>query len=66
VNDRCTPLFVCAPTLSDRMRALAELPGRLDDPPPDGPRYSAMGNAVTVNVAEWIGRRIVSYEEAMR
>ena len=24
----------------------------------DGPRYKAMGNAVTVNVAEWIGRRL--------
>ena len=24
----------------------------------DGPRYRACGNAVTVNVAEWIGRRI--------
>ena len=26
----------------------------------DGPRYRMMGNAVTVNVAEWIGRRISS------
>jgi DNA (cytosine-5)-methyltransferase 1 len=25
----------------------------------DGPRYRMMGNAVTVAVAEWIGRRIV-------
>ncbi len=25
----------------------------------DGPRYRMMGNAVTVNVAEWIGRRIM-------
>jgi len=25
---------------------------------PDGPRYAALGNAVTVNVAEWIGHRI--------
>lgn len=25
---------------------------------PDSPRYRALGNAVTVNVAEWIGRRI--------
>jgi N-acetylglucosamine kinase-like BadF-type ATPase len=33
------------------------------DPPPDGPRYAAMGNAVTVNVVHWIGSRIVSYEE---
>ena len=26
----------------------------------DGPRYRMMGNAVTVNVAEWIGRRLSS------
>lgn len=25
---------------------------------PDGPRYAALGNAVTVNVAQWIGDRI--------
>ncbi|HYE92218.1 MAG TPA: DNA cytosine methyltransferase, partial [Terriglobales bacterium] len=25
---------------------------------PDSPRYRAMGNAVTVNVIEWIGRRL--------
>ena len=24
----------------------------------DGPRYKAMGNAVTVNVAEWLGKQI--------
>lgn len=29
------------------------------DPQPDGPRYAAMGDAVTVNVAEWIGRRLI-------
>lgn len=28
------------------------------DPPPDGPRYAALGDAVTVNVAEWIGVRL--------
>jgi DNA (cytosine-5)-methyltransferase 1 len=25
----------------------------------DSPRYRQLGNAVTVNVAEWIGRRIM-------
>lgn len=35
-----------------------------DHPGPDGPRYAQMGNAVTVPVAEWIGRRIVSWEQA--
>jgi DNA (cytosine-5)-methyltransferase 1 len=29
----------------------------------DGPRYRMMGNAVTVNVAEWIGRRIMQAEK---
>lgn len=29
----------------------------------DGPRYRMMGNAVTVSVAEWIGRRLPSEEE---
>lgn len=29
-------------------------------PRPDGPRYAQMGNAVTVPVAEWIGRRLVA------
>lgn len=33
-------------------------PGNLH-PKPDGPRYAQMGNAVTVNVAEWIGRRLM-------
>lgn len=28
------------------------------DPRPDGPRYAQMGNAVTVNVAYWIGQRL--------
>jgi site-specific DNA-cytosine methylase len=29
---------------------------------PDSPRYAALGDAVTVNVAEWIGRRIMEAE----
>jgi hypothetical protein len=43
-------------------------PGRtaaeMTDPPPDGPRYAAMGNAVTVSVAQWIGERIMAWERA--
>jgi DNA (cytosine-5)-methyltransferase 1 len=31
---------------------------------PDSPRYKALGNAVCVNVAEWIGRRIIREESA--
>jgi len=29
----------------------------------DSPRYRQLGNAVTVNVAAWIGRRIMEVEE---
>lgn len=32
------------------------------DPAPDGPRYSACGDAVTVPVAQWIGERIMGHE----
>ena len=28
---------------------------------PDTPRYQQMGNAVTVNVIEWIGRRLAPF-----
>ena len=31
-------------------------------PMADGQRYRQMGNAVTVSVAEWIGRRILAIE----
>jgi len=31
---------------------------------PDGPRYKTMGNAVTVNVIEWIGKRILSADRS--
>jgi site-specific DNA-cytosine methylase len=44
------------------VRAAPGLPRRVDDPRPDGPRYAAMGNAVSVPVIEWIGRRILDYE----
>jgi DNA (cytosine-5)-methyltransferase 1 len=30
-------------------------------PRPDGPRSAQMGNAVTVPVAEWLGKRIMEY-----
>ncbi len=30
---------------------------------PDGPRYAALGDAVTTNVVEWIGRRMILVEE---
>jgi len=31
------------------------------NPKPDGPRYAQMGNAVSVPVIEWLGRRIMEY-----
>lgn len=52
----------------DRVREAARVPGRVDDsvtcaldPKPDGPRYAQMGNAVTVQVAEWIGHRLTKF-----
>ena len=47
-----------APPDADGVRAAAGLPRRLDDTP-DTPRYAALGDAVTVSVAEWIARRIL-------
>jgi DNA (cytosine-5)-methyltransferase 1 len=37
---------------------------KLDDKTPDGKRYAALGDAVTVNVIEWIGRRMARAIEA--
>lgn len=34
----------------------------LEPPLADGPKYRMTGNAVTVPVLEWIGRRIVAWE----
>jgi len=36
---------------------------RVDAHELDGPREAQMGNAVTVPVAEWIGKHILDYEE---
>ena len=65
----------CSAPDSDRMRDSAGLSEGLDDSeeggfenPPllpeglDSARYRALGNAVTVQVAEWIGKRIMNYE----
>ncbi len=32
-----------------------------EEPRPDGRRYAAMGDAVTVPVAQWIGERLMRY-----
>lgn len=44
------------PSLADA----PNFPYRTDEscPKPDSPRYAATGDAVTANVAEWIGRRL--------
>jgi site-specific DNA-cytosine methylase len=53
------------PSDPDRMRAPSSVSGRLDpNPRPDGPRYAACGDAVTVSVAYWIGRRLRDWESA--
>ncbi len=57
-------VIASTPTNADRMRNASGLPEELDTDrrgEPDTPRYKALGNAVTVNVAEWIGRRINGY-----
>ena len=48
------------------VREASGVPRRMDLPMCrclDSPRYRALGNAVTVQVAEWIGRRIYNYEK---
>jgi DNA (cytosine-5)-methyltransferase 1 len=55
------------PLIADGVRATSIAARHLDDPDwpnprPDGPRYAACGDAVTANVAEWIGRRLIDYE----
>lgn len=41
-----------------RMLAAVRQP---NDPLPDGPRYAACGDAVTVPVAQWIGERLLEF-----
>lgn len=57
------PIIPCSPPDADGMRTAPGFPGQLDacafDWPPDAPRYRALGNAVTVNVARWIGARML-------
>ena len=48
--------LVSSPSNSHGVRSFAGLPKGLDSA-----RYRALGNAVTVNVIRWIGRRIVRY-----
>lgn len=61
-----TDALICPQALPDGVRAASGLSAGVDlgatcavDPLPDGPRYAACGDAVTVNVAEWLFRRIL-------
>ena len=51
---RLTPVECCR---------LQGFPDDWNDDQTDSQRYRQMGNAVTVNVAEWLGRRIAEYGE---
>ena len=54
--------FASPPPDPDRMRDAPGVSAWLDEhmpPRTDGPRYRALGNAVAVPVAEWIGRRLI-------
>jgi C-5 cytosine-specific DNA methylase len=68
-TDRKPLAIVRAPTHANGMRTTPRAAGRLDgasvmDPPrTDGRRYAAVGDAVTVNVAEWIGWRLKMHED---
>lgn len=46
------------PTECERLQGF---PDGWTDGQPDGHRYKQLGNAVSVNVAEWIGKRIMEY-----
>lgn len=48
------------PTEAERLQGFPDGWTLLGDKTPDSPRYRALGNAVCVNVAEWIGRRLMS------
>lgn len=48
------------PTEAERLQGFPDGWTLLGDKTPDSPRYKACGNAVCVNVAEWIGRRLMS------
>lgn len=47
------------PVECERLQGFPDNWTLLDDRTPDGPRYKALGNAVSVPVIEYIGRRIM-------
>lgn len=57
------------PTECERLQSLPDgwtllEPSDDPNPQPDGRRYAACGDAVTANVAQWLGERILMYEQA--
>jgi DNA (cytosine-5)-methyltransferase 1 len=54
--------LICAQANPDGMRAATGVPCGLDPCSrcPDGRRYAALGDAMTVNVIKWIGRRLLA------
>lgn len=52
------------PRECERLQGLPDDWTRLDDKTPDSRRYSALGDAVTATVAEWLGLRITASEPA--
>ena len=75
-NGGSSGIVVSAEADADGVREAPGLPGRMDNADaydretteywerelagPDGPRYAALGDAVTVPVIEWIGRRMLA------
>jgi len=54
------------PVECERLQALPDNWTRVPDAVPDSRRYAALGDAVTVSVAEWIGRRLLAAASAKR
>ena len=58
VDQRPTTL-VGTPPDADRVRAVTGLSGQLDHTTSDSRRYASLGDAVSVPVAHWVGKRIL-------
>jgi len=57
LNDDCDGRNIRTPLDADGMRDFAGLPEGMDSA-----RYRALGNAVTVQVAQWIAQRIIAHQ----
>jgi DNA (cytosine-5)-methyltransferase 1 len=63
-----TSMFVrrLTPTECERLQGFPDDWTAMEEKTADSPRYRALGNAVCVNVAEWIGKRIMEVEHETR